>query len=193
MNHRMHAPLSTIDTTARKNRRRPRAWDSATVASAAISVVLLSVIGLSACGPQGGGSAGTNASMVARADVPEAAAKPPAPVAPVARYGVVREVEPVVKRGDTSGAGAVIGGVLGAVAGNQIGDGSGRRVATVAGAAGGAYIGNRVEKNRKQTIVGYRVQVEMPNGSLRSFQEPQLDGLRVGDKVRVESGRIQRG
>ena len=40
-------------------------------------------------------------------------------------------------------AGAVIGGVLG----HQIGGGSGRDLATVAGAAGGGYAGNRIQKN----------------------------------------------
>src|SRR5215831_8724500 len=40
-------------------------------------------------------------------------------------------------------AGAVIGGVLG----HQIGGGTGRQIATVAGAAGGGYAGNRIQKN----------------------------------------------
>jgi uncharacterized protein YcfJ len=40
-------------------------------------------------------------------------------------------------------AGAVIGGVLG----HQIGGGTGRDIATLAGAAGGGYAGNRIQKN----------------------------------------------
>jgi uncharacterized protein YcfJ len=40
-------------------------------------------------------------------------------------------------------AGAVIGGVLG----HQIGGGAGRDIATIAGAAGGGYAGNRIQKN----------------------------------------------
>ena len=40
-------------------------------------------------------------------------------------------------------AGAVIGGVLG----HQVGGGSGRDIATAAGAAGGGYAGNRIQKN----------------------------------------------
>jgi uncharacterized protein YcfJ len=40
-------------------------------------------------------------------------------------------------------AGAVIGGVIG----HQVGGGSGRDLATVAGAAGGGYAGNRIQKN----------------------------------------------
>ena len=40
-------------------------------------------------------------------------------------------------------AGALIGGVIG----HQVGGGTGRDIATVAGAAGGGYAGNRVQKN----------------------------------------------
>lgn len=40
--------------------------------------------------------------------------------------------------------GTVIGGVLGAAAGSQIGDGGGRVVAVIVGAAAGAWIGNQI-------------------------------------------------
>ena len=40
-------------------------------------------------------------------------------------------------------AGALVGGVLG----HQIGGGTGRDIATIAGAAGGGYAGNRIQKN----------------------------------------------
>jgi uncharacterized protein YcfJ len=43
--------------------------------------------------------------------------------------------------------GTVAGAVIGGVIGHQIGGGSGRDIATVAGAAGGGYAGNRVQKN----------------------------------------------
>ena len=49
---------------------------------------------------------------------------------------------------DQSGVGMVAGGVLGGVLGHQIGGGRGKTVATVAGAAGGAYVGNKVEQNK---------------------------------------------
>ena len=44
-------------------------------------------------------------------------------------------------------AGTVAGAVIGGVIGHQIGGGSGRQLATVAGAAGGGYAGNRIQKN----------------------------------------------
>jgi len=49
--------------------------------------------------------------------------------------------------------GTVIGGVAGGLLGSAIGSGSGRTVATIAGAAGGAYVGNQVQKNAQQKNV----------------------------------------
>ena len=43
--------------------------------------------------------------------------------------------------------GTIAGAVIGGVVGHQIGGGSGRDIATVAGAAGGGYAGNRIQKN----------------------------------------------
>ena len=43
--------------------------------------------------------------------------------------------------------GTVAGAVIGGVIGHQIGGGTGREIATVAGAAGGGYAGNRIQKN----------------------------------------------
>lgn len=47
-------------------------------------------------------------------------------------------------------AGTVIGGLAGGVLGRQIGGGTGRDIATVAGAAAGGYAGNQVQKNLQQ-------------------------------------------
>jgi len=49
--------------------------------------------------------------------------------------------------------GTVIGGVAGGLLGSTIGGGKGKTVATVAGAAGGAYAGNQVQKNMQQKDV----------------------------------------
>src|SRR5579863_2073690 len=43
--------------------------------------------------------------------------------------------------------GSVAGAVIGGVIGHQVGGGSGRDIATIAGAAGGGYAGNRIQKN----------------------------------------------
>lgn len=49
--------------------------------------------------------------------------------------------------------GTVIGGVAGGVLGHQVGGGKGKTLATVAGAAGGAYAGNQIQKNMQEKDV----------------------------------------
>ena len=186
--------------------------------TAALSGLTLA-FALTACGPQNGAPvaaapAPTNAQPVPAAvpaPAPAAAVAPaaqPAPVAvapapravakepvrPVAsaNLGEVQSIEPIRTRPQGSGAGAVIGGVLGAVVGNQFGAGNGRAAMTGLGAIGGAVAGNNVERNRNEGIAGYRVSVRLDNGQSRTYEESSLDGLRVGDRVRVEGSRIRR-
>jgi len=47
-------------------------------------------------------------------------------------------------------AGTVIGGVVGGLLGNQVGGGTGKTLATIAGAAGGAYAGNQIQKGMQE-------------------------------------------
>ena len=100
------------------------------------------------------------------------------------------------ERPQSSGIGAVIGGVAGAVVGRQIGGGTGRDVATVAGAVGGAFAGNAIERNRNAgsaaTAESYRISIQMDNGVMRAYDVPAHGDLRVGDRVRVENGQINR-
>ena len=92
-----------------------------------------------------------------------------------------------------SGLGAILGGVAGAVVGHQFGGGSGRDVATVAGALGGAVAGNAIEKNRNPSVgQAYRVTVQMDNGGARAYDMPSTGELRIGDRVRVQNGQLFR-
>ncbi len=120
----------------------------------------------------------------------------PAQVAPHAvpsvQRGAVTHIEPIRERPPGTGKGAVVGGVLGAVVGNQIGHGGGRAAMTALGAAGGAVAGNNVERNINKRVIGYRVSVRLDNGQTRVYEEPRLDGLRIGDRVRVEGRRLRR-
>ena len=50
-------------------------------------------------------------------------------------------------------AGTVVGGVAGGLLGNQIGGGSGKKVATVAGAVAGGYAGNQIQKGMQERDV----------------------------------------
>ena len=52
-------------------------------------------------------------------------------------YGTIESIQVVQGENRTSGAGAILGGVVGALAGNQVGSGSGRTAATVAGGVAG--------------------------------------------------------
>ncbi|WP_342246069.1 glycine zipper 2TM domain-containing protein [Pseudomonas sp. OTU5201] len=47
-------------------------------------------------------------------------------------------------------AGTVLGAVAGGLLGNQVGGGSGKKIATVAGAVGGGYAGNKVQEHMQE-------------------------------------------
>ena len=100
--------------------------------------------------------------------------------------GVVQSVHEVDTKGSGSGAGAVGGAVVGGVLGHQVGDGDGRKVATVVGAVGGALIGNEIEK-QVRTAKSYEISVRLEDGSTRVITEASEPSWRPGDKVRVTS------
>ncbi len=105
--------------------------------------------------------------------------------------GIVSSVNAIAKQGEGSGAGAVLGGLLGGLLGHQVGKGHGKDVATVAGAVGGAVLGNTVERNAK-TVSNYEVRVRMDDNTFQTVRYDVMPGVRVGDKVRLENGRILR-
>ena len=101
-------------------------------------------------------------------------------------------------------AGKVIGGVAGGLLGSTIGGGRGKTVATVAGAAGGAYAGNKVQKNmqqkdvvtttekrcktvedKSQKLIGYDVtyRLEGKEGTVRMSFNP-------GNRIPVKDGQL---
>jgi len=105
--------------------------------------------------------------------------------------GAVTQIEPITET-MTTGVGAVAGGALGGVVGHQFGKGNGKTAMTVLGAIGGAVAGHQAEKAYSAKVVGYRVQVQLDNGESRTFESAQLDGLKVGDRVRVDQGQLRR-
>jgi len=111
--------------------------------------------------------------------------------APAAVYGTVSNIDTVAVDSGTTGAGAVISGVLGAVVGHQIGGGTGKTLATGAGAVGVALAGNAVETNRASKKNVYRVNVRLDNRQTQQFNyHEDTASLRVGDRVRIENGQI---
>jgi len=112
--------------------------------------------------------------------------------ADAATYGTIDSIQIVRVDPSTSGAGAVAGGLLGALAGNQIGSGGGRTAATAAGAIGGAVVGNQVEKSRNAPHEVYQISVRMDNGDYRTVNQDGVGDLRVGSRVRMVDGRVYR-
>jgi outer membrane lipoprotein SlyB len=108
------------------------------------------------------------------------------------QYGYVERIDALRAGGQTSGAGAVIGGAIGALAGHQVDHGDRKAAATVVGAIGGALIGNAIEKNNAGTQDVYRVTIRLDNGAQRSFDYAQLYELRVGDRVRIDRDQVYR-
>ena len=140
------------------------------------------------------------AQHVAAAEVP-ALTPPPPPVAqapqvvetpkPVVKPGVlgtvaaVREVE---QKGDAKGVGAVGGGLAGAVLGHNIGDHN--KLVTVLGAAGGAFVGNQVEKQARATK-HWELTVRYDDGTTQTFNSDAQPFWHQGDRVRLFEGRLQ--
>ncbi|ALU90013.1 glycine zipper 2TM domain-containing protein [Herbaspirillum rubrisubalbicans] len=128
---------------------------------------------------------------------PQQGAYPAQAAAPVAQRapaicsscGEVIGVRAVRHTAPTSGVGIAGGAVVGGLLGNQIGGGTGRTLATIAGAVGGGYAGNEVEKNVRATT-SYVVDVRMETGKTRSFPQSG-DNWRVGDQVRVVNGHLE--
>ena len=133
---------------------------------------------------------------------------PPAPVAsttmiqPMAvpvpvgsEFGRIVNIEYYAGGVSRSGAnvpGAILGAVAGAALGNQIGAGNGRAAATVLGGAAGAAVGSQVGGATTVTDSVYRVTVQTDTGAIRYYDVPATGDLRVGDRVRVDSGVIYR-
>lgn len=113
-------------------------------------------------------------------------------VSNAAGYGNVSNIELVSMASRNSAGGAVLGAVIGAVIGNQIGSGTGRAAATGLGAVGGAVIGNNIQNRNRNEGEVYRISVRMDNGQTAQYDYQSIDDLRVGDRVRVESGQLYR-
>lgn len=93
-----------------------------------------------------------------------------------------------------SAAGGVIGAIVGGLLGSQIGGGSGRTAATVLGAGVGAVAGSQAGRATAPSYNAaypvYRITVQTDQGILRTYDVNATADLRVGDRVRIESGVI---
>lgn len=103
--------------------------------------------------------------------------------------GHVTAVTAHEKAGDSNAVGLIAGGVVGAVLGHQVGGGLGKDLATIAGAAGGAYAGKKIQENMNASKV-WTVSVKYTNGHTATFDFPQDPGLAVGDAVRKSGNTL---
>jgi len=103
----------------------------------------------------------------------------------------VTSVRAVKQQGEAGLLGPIAGTAIGGVVGSQIGSGSGRTIATIAGAAGGAALGTEAERRYKSTT-HYVVGVRLNDGTTQSFTYGSTPGVQEGDKVRIVDGRLVR-
>ncbi len=109
-------------------------------------------------------------------------------------YGVVDSIQVVQGNTNTSpGLGTVAGVVVGGLLGNQVGKGNGRAAATVAGAVGGGLVGNNLEQNNRSAGPGlYQIGVRLDNGSYQTVTQDSAADLGIGNRVRIDGGRVYR-
>jgi outer membrane lipoprotein SlyB len=110
-------------------------------------------------------------------------------------YGVVQSIELVQqdsRGGSGIGLGTIAGAVVGGIVGNQVGAGRGNAAATVIGAAGGAYVGHQLENRPSQRSDAYKITVRMEDGSYQTLMQGTNADFRVGDRVRVGNGVLER-
>jgi len=108
--------------------------------------------------------------------------------------GIVTRIDTVASgRTAPAATGAILGGIVGAVAGHEISDKTGgskgnQNIAAVAGAAAGALAGNKVQQN--VTGNSYDIQVRMDDGRVIVVNQKDLGGIRENTYVRVVNGRV---
>ncbi|MGI5868534.1 MAG: glycine zipper 2TM domain-containing protein [Kiritimatiellia bacterium] len=97
----------------------------------------------------------------------------------------IQSIQNVTIEGTEGVLGGIGGAVLGGVIGHSIGGGSGKDIATAAGAIGGAVAGSAIEgaATKKAAI---EITVVYENGSAEAIvQQPGTDVFSVGQVVRV--------
>ncbi|HQU78116.1 MAG TPA: glycine zipper 2TM domain-containing protein [Azonexus sp.] len=107
---------------------------------------------------------------------------------PSSRIGTVESIRSQTVQNNNATLGALGGALVGGILGNQVGQGSGRTAATVVGAAGGAYAGNRMASGSSLVwIIGIRYD----DGSLATIQQASSPAVRIGDRVRVSNNGME--
>lgn len=130
----------------------------------------------------------TKGLAAAKAQTP-AAGQAPASEPACPDCGKVLGVHTLEKKGEGGALGLIAGGVVGGLLGNQVGGGRGNTLATIAGAAGGAYAGKKVEENVKSGTV-WSVRVRFNDGQEHAFEFDHNPHFVAGDPVRRSGNTI---
>ncbi len=107
---------------------------------------------------------------------------------PSSRIGTVESIRSQTVQNNNATLGALGGALVGGILGNQVGQGSGRTAATVVGAAGGAYAGNRMASGSSLVWV---IGIRYDDGSLATIQQASSPAVRIGDRVRVSNNGME--
>jgi outer membrane lipoprotein SlyB len=100
--------------------------------------------------------------------------------------GIVKEVRSEKRKGKGGALGIIGGAVVGGVLGNQVGDGTGKKIATVGGAVGGAVLGNEIQKRTSRKTI-HITSIQMKDGSMRSYESETAPTWAVGNSVKLDS------
>jgi outer membrane lipoprotein SlyB len=116
-----------------------------------------------------------------------AACAAPQPNVVEIRRGVIEQiVDTQITSNQHQGVGAVLGGLAGVGIGSLIGAGTGRDVAMVAGAIGGALAGNEIQKKNDQPVPAQQIIVRTTSGVLVAVTQPYGPNLYVGQRVYLQ-------
>jgi outer membrane lipoprotein SlyB len=107
----------------------------------------------------------------------------------VVQFGEVANVRDLtISGGRTSGVGAFVGSVVGAIAGNNVGGGYGRTAAAIGGTVAGGAAGQQVERSGATSKVT-ELTVRFPDGDVSTYNVDPKETFRIGDKVTVTTSQ----
>ena len=154
------------------------------IRTAAVSAAALLLAGALALGPAATAAAPTAASAAASAVTPRL-------VDLCEGCAIVEAVTTEKQKGEGGIVGKVGGAVVGGVLGHQIGGGTGKTLATIGGAAAGAYAGNEVQKRTSAKTI-WRTRVTQKDGSQRTFETSTDPGFKPGTVVRIDGSALRK-
>lgn len=89
-----------------------------------------------------------------------------------------------MQKSDSNGLAIAGGAVAGGLLGNQVGGGRGKKLATIAGVAAGAYAGNELSKGT-QVVPMVELQIREDNGQTYTINQEKNANYYNGQRVRV--------